>query len=69
MNLHASLVQEESKRRDRQLSPKDRWSLIQQAIVWTDAQRPLSRATPQACKANEAKHQSSSDAVCDASFQ
>lgn len=56
MNHHASLVQEESKKRDRQLKPEDCWKLIQQAIIWTDAQRPLSRATPQACKANEAKH-------------
>ncbi|HMP74281.1 MAG TPA: hypothetical protein PKE55_13560 [Kiritimatiellia bacterium] len=56
MNPETTLVQHEARKRDHQLTPEQRWTLIRQAIAWTDAQRPLSRATPAACKANEAKH-------------
>jgi len=56
MKKTESIVTLETKKRERMLSTKDRWALIQQAIAWTDAQRPISRATPAACKANEAKH-------------
>lgn len=56
MNSNDPLVQREASKRDRQLTPEARWTLIQQAIAWTDAQRPTPRATPAACKANEAKH-------------
>jgi hypothetical protein len=56
MNQLDSLVQREAQKRDRVLGPEDRWRWIEQAIAWSDTQRPVSRATPAACKANEAKH-------------
>ena len=56
MQPDPELVRYEAAKRDRQLDPAARWRLVQEAIAWTDAQRPVSRASPAACKANEAKH-------------
>ncbi len=56
LNSLNSLARSESIKRDRILGPEARWKLIQQAIACTDSLRPISRATPAACKMNEAKH-------------
>ena len=61
MNPGESLVRKEARKRDQQLKPETRWQWIQEAIIWTDAQRPISRATPEACKTNERKHLGKSD--------
>lgn len=48
-----NLVQKEEEKRRRMLTPEEEWKFIQAAIKFADAQQPVSRCSPQACKENE----------------
>ena len=53
MKTPPTLTEREEEKRNRCLSDADRWRLIQAAIDWADAQRPVPRNSPAACKEKE----------------
>ena len=53
MNNDQYLIEHEERKRNAQISPVERWRLIQQAIAWVDAQQPVSHGHPSMRKAHE----------------
>jgi hypothetical protein len=51
----ADLLETETRKRDRQIDPVERWRLIRQAIDWAEQQATVRRNTPSRCVREQAR--------------